>query len=52
VTIASRPSVWDGMALNVPLICGRDQSRRDATFQHDGQISNGPATAPSSEKFF
>jgi hypothetical protein len=27
------------MALNVPVICGRDQSRRDATFQHDGQIS-------------
>jgi hypothetical protein len=37
---------------NVPLIWGRDQSRRDATFQHDGQISNWPATGPSSEKSF
>jgi hypothetical protein len=27
------------MALNVDLIWGQEQSRRDATFQHDGQIS-------------
>jgi hypothetical protein len=26
---------------NVELICGLDQSRRDAAFQHDGQISTG-----------
>jgi hypothetical protein len=36
---------------NVDLICDLDQSRRDATFQHDGQISNWPATVPSSEMF-
>jgi hypothetical protein len=40
VTIASRPSVWDGMALNVPLIWGRERSRRDAAFQHDGQMTH------------
>jgi hypothetical protein len=38
-------------AQNVPLIWGQEQSRRDATFQHDGQISNGPSQAPSSEMF-
>ena len=36
---------------NVDLICGLDQSRRDAAFQHDGQISNWPATVASSTKF-
>jgi hypothetical protein len=39
VTIAKRPSEWDGMAENMDLIWGQAQLRRAAAHWHDGQIT-------------
>ena len=39
VTNAHTPLWWDGMAIEVKMICLRDQARSYATHWHDGQIS-------------
>ena len=39
VTNAHTPLWWDGMAIEVKLICLRDQARSYATHWHDGQLS-------------
>ena len=39
VTNAHTPLWWDGMAIEVKLICLRDQLRFAATHWHDGQLS-------------
>ena len=46
-----RPSVWDGMGREVPLICIRDQARGVRHFNTSGKSGGGNLRSAPSEIF-